>query len=57
MIDDLYTIIKPWKDNPLTGMVWETEFRIIEKLKGFVKYDKPKIQTVWNHFRQELDEL
>jgi hypothetical protein len=39
----------------LLHQIWENEFRV--KLKGFVKYDKSKIQTVWAHFQQELNEL
>lgn len=57
MIDDIHSFLNSWKSHPTTGLIWENEFRVIEKLKGFVKYDKSKIQTVWAHFQQELNEL
>jgi len=57
MIDDIHSFLNVWKGNPTTGLIWENEFRIIDKLKGFVKYDKSKIQTVWAKFQQELNEL
>jgi len=57
MIDDIHSFLNNWKSSPTAGLIWENEFRVIEKLKGFVKYDKSKIQTVWAHFQQELNEL
>lgn len=57
IIDDVQPFMKNWKSNLSVSLVWEKEFRIIDKLKGFVNYDKSKIQTIWNHFREELDDL
>jgi hypothetical protein len=57
IIDDVYSFLDNWRKNPTVSIIWENEFRILHKLKGFVKYDKPKIQTIWAHFQQELNEL
>jgi hypothetical protein len=57
IIDDIYSFLDNWRKNPSVSVIWENEFRILHKLKGFVKYDKAKIQTVWAHFEQELNEL
>jgi len=55
MIQEMYPYLDAWKRH--ASNVWENEFRTIEKLTGFVKYNKSKALTVWNNFRQELDEL
>ena len=54
MIDDLYPIIEKWKLNSSVRYIWDNEFRRITKLTGFVKYDKIKIQKIFNHFLEEI---
>lgn len=57
IIDDVYPILEAWKKNPAAASIWDSEFRRIKKLDGFVKYDKSKILNIFNHFREELNEL
>ena len=57
IIDDVYPILEVWKKNSAASSIWDTEFRRIKKLQGFVKYDKSKILNIFNHFREELNEL
>ena len=57
IIDDIYPIVGAWKKNSAAMLIWESEFRRITKLSGFVKYDKNKIVNIFNHFREELEEL
>lgn len=57
IIDDIYPILEAWKKNPAAASIWDNEFRRVKKLQGFVKYDKSKILNIFNHFREELNEL
>jgi hypothetical protein len=57
IIDDIYPIIEAWKKNSSAMLIWENEFRRMTKLVGFVKYDKNKIVNIYNHFKEELEEL
>jgi hypothetical protein len=57
IIDDVYPILEAWKKNSAAASIWDTDFRRIKKLQGFVKYDSSKILNIFNHFREELTEL
>lgn len=57
IIDDLQPVIHIWKQNTSMLLLWENEIRRIEKSKGFVKYDKLKIDKVFTDFKQEVYEL
>ena len=46
-----------WKQNSTMLYLWENEIRKIEKVKGFVKYDKSKVEPVFNQFKEEIQEL
>lgn len=57
ILDDSMQLITKWKENSSMVYLWENEIRRIEKLSGFVKYDKEKIHTVFNSFIEEVKEL
>jgi hypothetical protein len=54
IIDDFSGIIEKWNQNLSVKYIWDNEMRRIKKLTGFVKYDKIKIQKVFNHFMEEI---
>lgn len=56
IIDDLNPIIEKWKLNTSVRYIWDNELRRITKLSGFVKYDKEKINKIFNHFMEEIAE-
>ena len=57
ILDDMMNLIENWKQNSTMLYLWENEIRKIEKVKGFVKYDKTKIEHAFNSFKQEITEL
>jgi hypothetical protein len=57
ILDDLANLIEPWKENTSMTLLWENEIRRVEKSKGFVKYDKEKIMTIYQEFVKEIKEL
>ena len=54
IIDDLYPFVNAWENDPTIKIVMGDKLLRIEKLKGFVKYDREKLSTVFNHFKEEL---
>jgi hypothetical protein len=54
IIDDFHPIVEKWNQNLSVRYIWDNELRRITKLTGFVKYDKIKIQKVFNHFMEEI---
>lgn len=56
IIDDFYPILEKWNQHSSVKYIWEDELRRIKKLSGFVKYDKIKVQKIFNHFMEELAE-
>ena len=54
IIDDFTGIIDKWKENVSVKYIWENEMRRITKLTGFVKYDKIKVEKIYNHFLEEI---
>jgi len=55
IINELDHIIEHWLDNTSVQYIWNNEFLRIQKLTGFVKYDKNKLSKIFTHFVQELD--
>jgi len=55
ILNELKDIISLWKENTSARFIWENEFRRIIKLTGFVKYDRIKIQNVFDCFLQEIE--
>jgi len=55
IINELDHIIEHWLDNTSVQYIWNNEFLRIQKLTGFVKYDKDKLSKIFTHFVQELD--
>jgi hypothetical protein len=55
IIDDFAGIIDDWKNHPSIKYIWEDELRRIIKLTGFVKYDRIKLEKIFNHFKEEID--
>jgi hypothetical protein len=56
IIDDFYPIIEKWEQNASVRYIWDNELRRIKKLTGFVKYDKIKVEKIFNHFKEEIAE-
>lgn len=54
ILDDFENFLPKWE--PLC-MVWGDQLRIINKIKKFVKYDKSKVQSIYNSYKEELVEL
>ena len=54
IIDDIHPIIDKWKDNLSVRYIWDNELRRITKLTGFVKYDRIKVEKIFNHFMDEI---
>ena len=57
ILDDMMQLVENWKQNSSMVILWENEIRKIEKLAGFVKYDKTKVEQVFNNFKEELTEF
>jgi hypothetical protein len=57
ILDDVATLIQPWKENASMTLLWENEIRRVEKTKGFVKYDKEKTENLYQEFLKEIKEL
>ena len=56
IIDDFYPILEKWESQNAIKYIWQDEFRRIKKLTGFVKYDKIKLEKVFNSFQEEIAE-
>lgn len=54
IIDDIYPFLETWAKHPSVQYVWGNEMLRIKKLTGFVKYDKIKIEKIFNHFLEEI---
>ena len=54
IIDDLNPILDNWASNSAVKHIWDREFLRMKKLTGFVKYDKIKIEKIFNHFLEEI---
>lgn len=54
IIDDMFPIIDRWSDHQSVKYIWEGELRRIKKLTGFVKYDKIKLNKIFEHFLEEI---
>lgn len=57
IIDDIENVIPSWKENSSMLLLWENEIRRVEKSKGFVKYDKEKVISQYQSFKEEISEL
>ena len=50
ILNDFENFLPKWE--PLV-LVWGDQLRILNKIKKFVKYDKTKIESIYNNFRNE----
>ena len=57
IIDDFENLLGAWKQHSSMLLLWENEIRKVEKIRGFVKYDKDKVLTVFNQFKEDIKEL
>jgi len=57
IIDDFENLLGTWKQHSSMLLLWENEIRKVEKIRGFVNYDKDKVLTVFNQFKEEIKEL
>lgn len=53
IINDIENFLPQWK--PLV-MLWGDQLRVLNKIKKFVKYDRNKLQLIYNNFKEELSE-
>jgi hypothetical protein len=54
ILNDFEDYLSKWK--PL-HMIWSDQFRILEKIKKFVKYDQDKLQSIYNQYKESLKEI
>lgn len=54
IIDDMFPFVNTWDNDNTIKIVMGDKLVRIEKLKGFVKYDKEKLTKIFNHFKEEL---
>lgn len=54
ILNEFENFLPQWE--PLI-MIWGDQLRIINKIKKFVKYDKTKIELIYNAFKEELSEI
>jgi hypothetical protein len=57
ILEDYEKYLDEWKKNDSLSLLWDDERRRIEKSKGFVKYDKQRVQPIFENYRNELMEL
>jgi len=53
ILNDFIPMITKWEAEP-TALILEEDIRRIKKLKGFVKYDREKLEKTINEFITEL---
>lgn len=54
IIDDLQPFLDEWIQHSSVRYIWDAEMRRIKKLTGFVKYDRIKVQQIFDHFIEEV---
>ena len=54
ILDDLENFLPAWKES---SPIFEDQIRVLNKIKKFVKYDKSKIELVYNTYKEEFLEL
>lgn len=54
ILDEFENFLPKWE--PLC-MLWGDQLRILNKIKKFVKYDKNKLESIYNTYKDEVKEL
>lgn len=54
ILDDMQSLLDGWLQNTSVKYIWDNELRRIKKLTGFVKYDRIKVQKIFDHFIEEI---
>lgn len=54
LLDKFENFLLSWRS---IGRYWDSELRILNKIKKFVKYDPDKIQLIYHNFKEEFSEL
>lgn len=54
ILNEFENFLPKWE--PLC-MIWGNQLRILNKMKNFVKFDKDKLQLIYNSYKQEFAEL
>lgn len=57
ILDDFNGFIDRWTNHDAVTLLWDDERRRIKKSRGFIKYDKDKLQGTYDNFMDELREL
>lgn len=53
IIDEFESYLPNWKS---LALVWGDQLRILNKIKNFVKYDKDKLKSIYQHFKEQSSE-
>ena len=53
IIDETENFLSKWKS---LNLFWSDQLRILNKIKKFVKYDKDKLQLIYQTFKEEFSE-
>jgi len=54
ILNEFENFLPKWE--PLC-MIWGNQLRVLNKMKNFVKFDKDKLQLIYNSYKQEFAEL
>lgn len=53
ILNDFQKYLNHWKKESTLQLLWSSEMRRIEKLKGFTKYNPDKLKVIYESFRNE----
>lgn len=56
IIEDLEPFLFEYKQNTQFMLMFSKDLRLVEKSKGFVKYDTNKVKTVYNNLLEDIQE-
>jgi hypothetical protein len=54
ILNEYENFLPKWKS---LSMLWGDQLRILNKIKNFVKYDKDKLQLIYQTFKEEFSEI
>jgi len=54
ILDELENFLPRWD---CLSLIWGDQLRIINKIKKFVKFDRSKVELIYNHYREHATEL
>jgi len=54
ILDDFDSYLDEWKQNDSLALLWDDERRRIEKARGFIKYDKKRVEPDYINLQKEM---